>query len=577
MGCHTIEAARYFFGKDVPVTEAFAWGATLTHGDKTTGEDNAVAMLKFANGGISITEASWSAKGGMELRNEIFGTEGRLITDTTATPVWGFIAKPAGYLMEKADAETGWVYPIPDEARVYGYPRRCATSSSASATGTEPRETFVDGYIVNCMLDACYRSMKSGRWEPVELDAESPAVIGRRPETATAPASSPARASCSTALGATQEDALERGGRALRRRDRGRRPRARCSARATRGSPVEEMFPRYGSYPGFHPIVELSMTFHTQVVGANGQRQAMFIERVEGLAEAILRNFELHPPDVMIVFSARRDHRRADRDGDGRARARPAGHRGHAVAATAAAGAPTRRARACSTTPTSCSTSARPRRRAGARSTGLDTPVGPGSTIAAVALVNELKVRTAELLVERGAMPPVLTSAAVVGAERVGRLFDAAYAEHARRAARVLEGARMRSSRQQRGGGSFVSRSRRARQLALLALPRRRARAGRRGLRQRRRQRRAPARGSGGGGKKTYTIGVSNTLVGNGWREEMICAVKAQALASGKVDKVLVHNHNGDAAEQIAGIRNLISSGANAIIVNPADRRRSTR
>ena len=60
---------------------------------------------------------------------------------------------------------------------------------------------------------------------------------------------------------------------------------------------VEEMFPRYGSYPGFHPIVELSMTFHTQVVGANGQRQAMFIERVEGLAEDILANFELRPPD----------------------------------------------------------------------------------------------------------------------------------------------------------------------------------------------------------------------------------------------------------------------------------------
>ena len=68
--------------------------------------------------------------------------------------------------------------------------------------------------------------------------------------------------------------------------------------------PVEEMFPRYGSYPGFHPIVELSTTFHTQVVGANGQRQAMFIERVEGLAEVILSNFRLGPPDVMIVFSA---------------------------------------------------------------------------------------------------------------------------------------------------------------------------------------------------------------------------------------------------------------------------------
>src|SRR4051812_43543823 len=67
-----------------------------------------------------------------------------------------------------------------------------------------------------------------------------------------------------------------------------------------------------------------------------------------------------------------------------------------------------------------------------------------------------------------------------------------------------------------------------------------------------------------------YVIGVSNTLVGNGWREEMICAVKAQALASGKVSKVIVANRNGGSAEQIADIRNLISAGANAIIINPS-------
>jgi predicted dehydrogenase len=175
MGCHTVEAARYFFGKDVAVTEAFAWGATMTHGDKTTGEDNAVAMIKFANGGISITEASWSAKGGMELRNEIVGTEGRLITDSTVTPVWGFISKPAGYLMEKADADTGFVYPIPDEARHYGYMEELRHFVECYRDGTEPRETFVDGYIVNVILDACYRSMKTGRWEPVELD---PAIAG---------------------------------------------------------------------------------------------------------------------------------------------------------------------------------------------------------------------------------------------------------------------------------------------------------------------------------------------------------------------------------------------------------------
>jgi ribose transport system substrate-binding protein len=76
---------------------------------------------------------------------------------------------------------------------------------------------------------------------------------------------------------------------------------------------------------------------------------------------------------------------------------------------------------------------------------------------------------------------------------------------------------------------------------------------------------------TGASAGKKYTIGVSNTLVGNGWREEMICAVKAQSLASGKVSKVLISNQNGGAPEQIAAIRNLISSGANAIIINPAD------
>ncbi len=177
MGCHTIETARHFFGKHVAITEALAWGDTLSHGDKTTLEDNAVALLKFADGGISITEASWSTRGGMELRNEVTGTEGRLVTDTTSTPIKGFITSSAGYLMEKADADTGWVFPIPDEARVYGYHEELSHFAQCSLDGTEPRETFADGYIVNCALDACYRSMKSRRWEPVEVD---PYVSGTR-------------------------------------------------------------------------------------------------------------------------------------------------------------------------------------------------------------------------------------------------------------------------------------------------------------------------------------------------------------------------------------------------------------
>jgi uncharacterized phosphosugar-binding protein len=198
------------------------------------------------------------------------------------------------------------------------------------------------------------------------------------------------------------------------------------------------MFPRYGSYPGFHPIVELSLTYHTQVVGANGQRQAMFLERVEGLAQRILANFTLDPADVMIVFSA------SGLTAVSIEMAQLAREQGlHVVAVTSVrqsnAGTP------------SHSSGARlvdhadivldlgtPPGDAMVQIDGLATPVGPGSSLAAIALANEIKAQTAQLLVERGAMPPVLTSPSLVGAEESARLFDAAYAEHAERVARAL-------------------------------------------------------------------------------------------------------------------------------------------
>jgi uncharacterized phosphosugar-binding protein len=202
--------------------------------------------------------------------------------------------------------------------------------------------------------------------------------------------------------------------------------------------PVEEMFPRYGSYPGFNPMVELSMTFHTQVVGSNGQRQAMFIERTPGLAEVILSNFSFGPQDVMIVFSAGGTT---------------------AVPVEMARGCRARGLRVIAVTSIAGSRSAEIDPAVGSRLldeadlvidlctphadalveiAGLETPVGPGSTIAAVAIVNSIKVRTAELLTERGAMPPVLTRSSVVGTKRSRTLFDAAYREHARRLARVI-------------------------------------------------------------------------------------------------------------------------------------------
>jgi uncharacterized phosphosugar-binding protein len=206
--------------------------------------------------------------------------------------------------------------------------------------------------------------------------------------------------------------------------------------------PVEEMFPRYGSYPGFNPLVELSLTYHTQVVGANGQRQAMFIERIEGLAEAILANFELRSGDAMMLFSA-----------GGLS----------AVPIEMAIGARARGLQVVAVTSREQSLAGRPEHSSGTRLLdhadlvldlctppadalveveGLETPVGPGSTLAAVAIVNAVKVRTAELLAARGSLPPVLTSAAVVGERGSARLFDAAYAEHAKRLAPRLRGAR---------------------------------------------------------------------------------------------------------------------------------------
>ncbi|HEX9353096.1 MAG TPA: Gfo/Idh/MocA family oxidoreductase [Streptosporangiaceae bacterium] len=167
MGCHTIESARHFLGKDNRIVEAFAWGATLAHADKTAGEDSAVALLKFAGGQLAIVESSWVEKGGMQLRHEFVGTAGRLVTDTAATPVWGFIENPAGYLVEKADAQTGWVFPVPEEARAYGFSQEMRHFVDCLARGVEPAETFADGLVVNRVIDACYASMSSGTWEAV--------------------------------------------------------------------------------------------------------------------------------------------------------------------------------------------------------------------------------------------------------------------------------------------------------------------------------------------------------------------------------------------------------------------------
>lgn len=168
MGCHCIEAARYFFGKENKITRVMAWGATLTHADRTSAEDNALLMMELEDGRFAHAELSWSARGGLDLRNEIHGSDGCIFTDVTrSTPLTTFSLEGTGYLIEKAEADTGWTYPLPEEAFAYGYQAEMKHFVDCIRTGREPRENFHDGWVVNVLMDAAYESMRSGEWVEV--------------------------------------------------------------------------------------------------------------------------------------------------------------------------------------------------------------------------------------------------------------------------------------------------------------------------------------------------------------------------------------------------------------------------
>ena len=202
---------------------------------------------------------------------------------------------------------------------------------------------------------------------------------------------------------------------------------------------VEEMWPRYGSFPGFNPIVELSLSFHNLVVGANGQRQAMFLENVPGLAARILRNFDLSPLDSALVVSssgcnvvpiemAEEFQRRgvkvvailSRRHSEASTSQRPDGKKLQDFADLVLdTGAPVGDAMV--------------------KVPGLDTPVSPGSTVGGCLLVNSIKAEVARRLTDAGHPPKVLTAGAVVGRTRATEIFEAAYDEHARRLAKLYE------------------------------------------------------------------------------------------------------------------------------------------
>jgi uncharacterized phosphosugar-binding protein len=202
---------------------------------------------------------------------------------------------------------------------------------------------------------------------------------------------------------------------------------------------VEEMWPRYGSFPGFNPIVELSLTFHNMVFGSNGQRQAMFLENVTGLAERVLRNFDLKPQDSALVASSSgcnvvpiemaeqfqragvkvvalisKEHSEGSRSQ--RADGKKLQDFSDLVLDTGA-----------------------PLGDAMVHIAGLETPVAPGSTVGGCMVINCLKAETALRLTRAGLPPKVLTAGAVAGPERAKALFEAAYDEHGRRMAKLYE------------------------------------------------------------------------------------------------------------------------------------------
>jgi predicted dehydrogenase len=169
LGCHCIEIARNFIGKDIRPVEVVCWGDTQVH--PIEAEDHAIGLVRYENGAIGQFEVSWAFRGGMDLRDEVAGSEGTIwLNHWLRTGMEMFTAAgQTGYVAEKAEGATGWMYPVGDEVSALGYLDMFDDMFQAMERGTAPIETFYDGYIVNAIIDAAYKSMQSKTWQAIEL------------------------------------------------------------------------------------------------------------------------------------------------------------------------------------------------------------------------------------------------------------------------------------------------------------------------------------------------------------------------------------------------------------------------
>jgi len=178
LGCHCVEISRGFIGKSIKPLEVMCWAATQVH--PIDAEDHAIGLVKFANGAIGQFEVSWNFRGGMDLRDEVMGTEGTIwLNSFLRTGFEMFSTGKGGYVAEKAESNSGWLFPVGDEAHELGYPNMFTDMFDAIENNREPLETFYDGYIVNAVLDAAFLSAKSGKWETVQIEdwrGETPAI-----------------------------------------------------------------------------------------------------------------------------------------------------------------------------------------------------------------------------------------------------------------------------------------------------------------------------------------------------------------------------------------------------------------